>query len=103
MGPKTYRINEEELTVRDIAWKMRKEGKLGTRSYYDPATGLKCAEGVLTWGARGDLSGVNELERDFRRRYNLGIPQVNDGFRGSSEERAEYMARLFEGMEENNE
>ena len=54
MGPKTYRINEEELTVRDIAWKMRKEGKLGTRSYYDPATGLKCAEGVLAWGMRGE-------------------------------------------------
>lgn len=105
-----------ELTTVELAAEIRKEGRLGTHMMIDLDTGLRCAWGVICDAQPASSEqevhllcnkarevaqkewwedGIVEV---FAKHVGGHIASVNDTFPGTPEQRAAFMADLFESL-----
>ncbi len=84
------------MTYKEVAALIRAERRLGTRHFNN--AGVRCATGVINDTQPDGLS--HHRVKSFDPPIGFDIIYTNDGFRGSPEERAKYMARKFEAAPE---
>lgn len=106
--PNIQFINHPSISYKEAAQLIRREGRLTTHFFTRTVHSgrfigqcLRCASGVIEDWKIDNLDHktiIHTSIQPFFHKYHLSLIAINDAFKGTEEERAEYIAELLEAV-----